>query len=269
MSTAISRTDSALRLRQLRVRYGDKAPVLDVESLDVAAGEIVAVVGPSGAGKTTLLRLANGYVRAAAGDLDVLGHATSFGPGTRPQRRDRRQRQRVGFVFQRFNVVERATVFDNVLWGSLGRLGGLRPFLGRFPEAERRAAMAAIVEVDLLEQTTQRVDTLSGGQQQRVGVARVIVQSPELVLADEPVSSLDPVLAVEIVELLVGVARRRDTTLVMSVHVPELARRFADRIVGLNAGRVVWDGAAAQFDAAAIGAIYGTETPPAPLETGI
>ena len=122
--------------------------------------------------------------------------------------------------------------------------------------------MDAIAVVDLLAQTTQRVDTLSGGQQQRVGVARVIVQRPELVLADEPVSSLDPVLAEEIVELLVGVARRHGKTLVMSLHLPALAKRFADRVIGLRAGGVVWDGAALALDDTAIASIYGSEQPP-------
>ncbi len=255
-------SDLVLRLRDLRVRYGSRPPVLDVRALEVAAGEIVCVIGPSGAGKTTLLRLANGYVRAQSGELEVLGAPARFGPDGGADRRDRVLRQRVGFVFQSFNVVERASVFDNVLWGSLGRQHGLGALLGRFPESDRRLAMDAIAEVDLLAQTTQRVDTLSGGQQQRVGVARVIVQRPELVLADEPVSSLDPVLAEEIVELLVGVARRHGKTLVMSLHLPALAKRFADRVIGLRAGGVVWDGAALALDGTAIASIYGSEQPP-------
>jgi len=257
-------SDPVLRLSDLRVRYGSKAPVLDVRALEVGAGEIVCVIGPSGAGKTTLLRLANGYVRGECGELEVLGSTVQFGDSGGTERRDRALRRRVGFVFQGFNVVERASVFNNVLWGSLGRQHGLGALLGRFPESDRRIAMDAIAEVDLLEQTTQRVDTLSGGQQQRVGVARVIVQQPDLVLADEPVSSLDPVLAGEIVELLVGVARRHGNALIMSLHLPELAQRFADRVVGLRGGRVVWDGAAQALDDAAIASVYGAEPPPLP-----
>jgi phosphonate transport system ATP-binding protein len=256
--------DPVLRLRDLRVRYGDKPPVLDVLALDVAAGEIVCLIGPSGAGKTTLLRLANGYVDGECGELEVLGRAVRFGPGGDANRRDRALRRRVGFVLQSFNVIERASVFDNVLWGSLGRQDGIGTLLGRFPEADRQLAMDAIAEVDLVAQASQRADTLSGGQQQRVGVARVIVQKPDLVLADEPVSSLDPVLAAEIIELMVEVARRHGNTLVMSVHLPALAQRFADRVVGLREGKVVWDGAAAALDEAAIAAIYGAEAPPPP-----
>lgn len=261
-------SDPVLRLRDLRVRYGSKSPVLDVAALEVAAGEVVCVIGPSGAGKTTLLRLANGFVSGERGQLEVLGSTVQFGPDRGPARRDRSLRRRVGFVFQGFNVVERASVFSNVLWGSLGRQRGLGALLGRFPESDRRLAMEAIAEVDLLEQTTQRVDTLSGGQQQRVGVARVIVQQPDLVLADEPVSSLDPVLAAEIVELLVGVARRHGNTLVMSLHLPALARRFADRVVGLRAGSVVWDGTSQSLDDRAIASIYGSEPPPSVAEVG-
>ena len=125
-------SDLVLRLRDLRVRYGSRPPVLDVRALEVAAGEIVCVIGPSGAGKTTLLRLANGYVRAQSGELEVLGAPARFGPDGGADRRDRVLRQRVGFVFQSFNVVERASVFDNVLWGSLGRQHGC---LAAFPKA--------------------------------------------------------------------------------------------------------------------------------------
>ena len=255
-------SESVLCLRDLRVRYGSKPPVLEVTSLKVAAGEVVCLIGPSGAGKTTLLRLANGYVGAENGELEVLGSTIRFGPGEVAARRDRRLRRRVGFVFQSFNVVERASVFRNVVWGSLGRQRGLGAVLGRFRDSDRRLAMDAIAEVDLIEQTTQRVDTLSGGQRQRVGVARVIVQQPDLVLADEPVSSLDPVQAAEIVELLVAAARRHGATLVMSLHRPALAQRFADRVVGLRAGRVAWEGTAGALDDAAIASIYGKELPP-------
>lgn len=257
-------SDPILRLRDVRVRYGSKVPILDVGLLEIAAGEIVCVIGPSGAGKTTLLRLANGYVRGECGEIEVLGSTVRFGPDGGGDRRDRTLRRRVGFVFQAFNVVDRVSVFDNVLWGSLGRQHGIGALLGRFPERDRQLAMDAIAEVDLLEQTTQRVDTLSGGQQQRVGVARVIVQQPELVLADEPVSSLDPMLAAEMVELLVGVARRHDNTLIMSLHLPALAQRFADRVIGLRAGKVVWDGSARALDDRVIASIYGSAPPPPP-----
>ena len=257
-------SDRVLGLRDVRVRYGSKPPVLDVHSLEVAAGEVVAVIGPSGAGKTTLLRLANGYVRGDRGEIEVLGSTVHFGPDGGTDKRDRALRRRVGFVFQGFNVVDRVSVFDNVLWGSLGRQRGIGSMMGRFAESDRRLAMDAIAEVDLLEQVSQRVDTLSGGQQQRVGVARVIVQQPQLVLADEPVSSLDPVLAADMVELLVGVARRHGNTLIMSVHLPALAQRFADRVVGLRAGKVVWDGPAQALDESVIASIYGSEPPPLP-----
>ena len=259
-------SESVLRLRDLRVRYGSKPPVLDVESLEVSAGDVVCLIGPSGAGKTTLLRLINGYVHAESGELEVLGSTFRFGNGAGSGLRDQTIRRRIGFVFQGFNIVERASVFENVLWGSLGRQQGLGALLGRFPESDRRLAMNALAEVDLLEQTTQRVDTLSGGQQQRVGVARVIVQQPDLVLADEPVSSLDPVLAGEIVELLVEVARRHGNTLVMSLHLPALAQRFADRVIGLRAGTIVWNGNAHALDDTAIAGIYGSEPPPSAPE---
>lgn len=249
--------DTVLALHDVAVSYGRERRVLEIDRLAVARGERVALIGPSGSGKTTLLRLANGYVRPERGAVDLFGERLeSHGSG-----RQRSLRRRVGFVFQGFNLVERATVFENVLSGRLGKMGTLASLVGRFGSHHRRATMEAIEEVGLREQTWQRADTLSGGQQQRVGVARVVAQEAELILADEPVSNLDPRLAEDVLELLQEVAEHHRATLVCSLHQPDLARRFAERIVGLRAGRVVWDGAAEALDEGAIVTIYGQEDP--------
>lgn len=245
----------AVSLRDVTVRYRPEGPAaLDIDRLVIGRGERVAVIGPSGAGKTTLLRLINGYVQSEAGHVTVLG--TEINAFT-SRRRD--VRRRVGFVFQDFNLIERATTFENVLWGRLGRMSPLWSLIGWFSEADKRAAMEAIAEVDLAQQATQRVDTLSGGQQQRVGVARVLAQGAELILADEPVSNLDPGLADDILGMLVDASERHGATLIMSVHQPALAQRYADRIVGLYDGRIASDGAASALNDQALHAIYGRQ----------
>ena len=246
--------ETVLALHDIVVSYGRPRPALEVEQFTVGRAEQVALVGPSGCGKTTLLRLANGYVRPDRGRVELFGERLDPRGG-----RQRSLRRRVGFVFQGFQLVERASVFENVLWGRLGRVGTVASLLGRFGNEHRDAALAAIEEVGLSEQTWQRADTLSGGQQQRVGVARVVAQEAELILADEPVSNLDPRLAEDVLELLQEVARHHRATLLTTLHQPDLARRFAERVVGLRAGRPVWDGPATELDEGAVASIYGQE----------
>jgi len=243
----------AIVLRDIKVRHTPHSGVvLDVPHLTIERGERVAFVGPSGAGKTTLLRLINGYVQPETGHLTILNEPLD----ARATRR-RNVRRRVGFVFQSFNLVERATVFENVLWGRLGRVHPLLSVLGYFSETDKQAAMQAIREVELVPQANQRADTLSGGQQQRVAVARVLAQEAEIILADEPVSNLDPALADDILRLLVEVSQRHDATLLMSVHQPMLAQHHAERIVGLRQGQVVFDSVASALSGPAAQAIYG------------
>lgn len=262
--TAPAADDVVVRLEGVRVRFpGRERPALDVDGWELRRGERVAVIGPSGSGKTTLLRLINGHVGLDDGRMEVLGRTVASGRRRwMPLRRgaERRHRRRIGFVFQSFHLVERATVYQNVLWGRLGRVPPLSSVLGRFPEDSEQAALDAIREVELVDQLTQRADTLSGGEQQRVGVARVLAQEAELILADEPVSNLDPGLADEILELLVGACRRHGATLLMSLHQPQLAVRYVDRILALRNGSVVWEGSAEGLDAAVIQRVYDRDT---------
>ena len=219
------------------VMYGRRT-VLDVENLAIDAGERVAIVGASGSGKTTLLRAIKGYVPPSAGKVEVLG--ANWASVSRRVRR--RTAKRIGLVFQQFHLVGRLTVFENVLCGRLGRTRRLASLFGRFSNHDRRIAWQAICEVGLADCVHQRADTLSGGQQQRVGMARVIAQQPDVILADEPVSSLDPALADDVLRLLVTVHRHHGTTLLMVLHQPELARLYSERIIGLRDGRIVFDG---------------------------
>lgn len=228
---------NVVSIRNTKVRYTNNGPVvLDIERLDVQRGERIAIIGHSGAGKTTLLRLINGYVNPDSGQVSIL----EYNNDPRPIRQ-RKVGRRIGFIFQHFNLIDRATVFENVLWGRLGMVNPFLSLFGWFPERDKKAAIKAIKEVNLEEQAGQRTDTLSGGQLQRVAIARVLAQEAEIILADEPVSNLDPSLADEILGLLGDVSRRHEVTLIMNLHQPALAQRYADRIVGLRQGRIVYD----------------------------
>ena len=218
----------ALTLDGVEARYpGAERAALAVDHLAIGRGERVAVIGPSGSGKTTLLRLLNGTLAPTRGDIFVLGKRLLAG-----RRMPREQRRRIGMIFQDFALVERASVFDNVLFGRLGHAHPFLSLIGHFSERDRDIAGAAVREVGLLEQLEQRADALSGGQRQRVAIARVLAQEPEIILADEPVSNLDPALTDDILGLLTRASERRGATLIMALHQPRLAigsRRPGDR----------------------------------------
>ncbi len=241
-----------IRIEYLEVQYGRKPPVLSIDTLNIEAGEQVAVIGPSGAGKSTLLRTIKGYVRPTQGKVEVMG--VNF---MTARRRDRRRvNRRIGLVYQQFHLVRRLTVLQNVLCGRLGLTSRWRSLLGTFSPEDRRVAWSAICEVGLRDQVHQRSDQLSGGEQQRVAVARVLAQQPSIILADEPVSSVDPAWAEDVLELITEVQRHHQATLVMSLHQPNLACRFAKRIIGLRRGRVVIDNDAAKVTEADLKELY-------------
>ena len=242
----------AARLDDIVLRYpGQAQPALRLDRLAIGRGERVALIGPSGGGKTTLLRLLNGTLRPTSGSIEIFGERMEKqGPVPRDLRR------RTGMIFQDFALVERATVGQNVL---SGRLGFAHPWLslfGCFSEQDRRLAVEAIAEVGLLDKLGQRVDSLSGGQRQRVAIARVLAQSPEMILADEPVSHLDPALTREVVDLLTVGCQRRGATLVMAIHQPDLAKAHMERVIALRQGRVVFDADQGALTDEALGRIY-------------
>ena len=246
----------AIHISNVQVQYKQsEKPTLNIEQLLISQGERIALVGSSGSGKTTLLRLINGYLRPKSGSLHILGEEMT---ARRARRRD--LRRRVAFVFQSFNLVERASVFENVLWGRLGYVGTLASIVGGFTEEDKQTALSVIQEVDLLDQIEQRCDTLSGGQQQRVGIARALAQEPDIILADEPVSSLDPSLADDVLQLLLNVSVARSATLLMSLHQPDFARQYAQRIIGLQTGQIVFDGKSEDLTDAEVKRIYGQES---------
>ena len=226
-------------------------PALDGVSLSVGPAETVAVLGPSGAGKSTLLTLIDGRLRGWRGRATVLGAALS--PDRVPPRA---RRADTGFVFQEFALVERSTVLRNVLNGRLGRMPGLRAALGRAAPDDLAVADGAMADCGIAELAFRRVDSLSGGQRQRVAIARCLAQEPRLILADEPVSNLDPVRAGEILKLLTTAGHSRGATTIFSSHQPDLARSFAARIVGLRCGRVRFDTPEAALTDATIAELY-------------
>ena len=228
-------------LGNVAVRYdGGEAALQDV-NVTIGAGEAVAIVGPSGAGKSTLLRLLNGTLRPTHGTVrfDGVDLSTLSGGALR------RVRSQIGFVHQDLSLVPNLRVLQNVLAGRLGQwsvLGGMRAmFLPR--KADARRAYEILERVGIAEKLYARTDKLSGGQQQRVAIARALFQDPEALLADEPVSSVDPARAKDTVALLTRVSREQNLTLVVSIHNVELARQHFPRLVALRAGRVMWDAA--------------------------
>ena len=246
---------SAVRLRQVEVSYGNGPPALQVPHLEIQSGEQVVVIGPSGAGKTTLMRLVKGFVPATRGEVEVL--SVRLPP---PAGRERsRFHRRAGLVHQQFDLVPRSTLLTNVLCGRLSQNGGWRSLLGWFSPKDMDIALRTLQEVHMDHKLIQRASTLSGGEQQRVAIARALAQEPEILLADEPVSNLDPRLSLEILELLVGAVTRRKLTLILNLHQPRLARAFGSRILGLRNGQIVWEGRAEDLSPSVLTLIYGDQ----------
>jgi len=241
----------AIELSGLAKRYDDRTVLHDV-GFRVAPGEVVALLGPSGAGKTTLFRCLTRLAEADAGEIRVLGQPMR----DLPPRALRRARRDIGLVFQQHNLIRRRSALDNVLAGRLAETPLWRVVAGRFAAADRLRARAALDRVGLLELAHQRADRLSGGQQQRVAIARVLAQRSRIVLADEPVASLDPVTATAVLALLRQIAHQDGIAVLCSLHQVDLVPGFADRVLGLRAGRLVADAPIAEFRPAAEEALY-------------
>ncbi|TDD45346.1 phosphonate ABC transporter ATP-binding protein [Nonomuraea terrae] len=238
--------------RGLVKTFGDDVHACASIDLTVRQGEIVALLGPSGSGKSTLLRHLNGLTRPDSGDIRVLGVdvVTAKGAALRALRR------RVGVVFQQFNLVGRLTVMENVLNGALGRVRGPRYGIVTWPKSVRVEAFEHLDRVGLADRAYQRAGSLSGGQQQRVAIARALLQRPELVLADEPVASLDPETAASVMDLLVRVCREDGLTMVCTLHQIELALQWTRRVVGLRRGEVRLDEPTGALDAVRLRGLY-------------
>ena len=228
-------------------------------SVEVAAGEMVALIGPSGSGKSTLLRSITGLqsIDNGPGVIEVFGTVVQKNGSTTGA--VRAARQKLGMIFQQFNLVGRLSLFSNVMLGALGRVPGWRGLAGAWPTEDKTRAMAALHRVGVADYAAQRANTLSGGQQQRGAIARAIVQGAKAILADEPVASLDPVSARKVMELLVELNQRDGLGVIVTLHQVDYAIRYCNRVVALKAGKIVYDGPSSGLDTKTLIDIYGPE----------
>jgi len=245
-----------LQIRNLTKSYYHNQPVLHDVSFDVKPEEILIIIGPSGAGKSTLMRCINHLITPNSGHIYLKGVdiPTLHGKAMREARR------RIGMVFQEFNLVERLTVLENLL---IGRLGYMRPrdaLLQKYAPEDIATAEALLNRLGLGDFALKRADNLSGGQRQRVGIGRALMQNPELLLADEPTSSLDPKTSVEVMQTMAELAKERRIPVLVNMHDVNLAKRFADRIIGMRDGRIVFDGSTEELTNTVLAEIYGGDS---------
>ncbi len=244
-----------LRLEKLVKRYPTGDEALRGIDLEVPAGQVMALIGPSGAGKSTLIRCINRLVEPSSGRV-LLGQEelTKLGPGAL-----RRARRRMGMIFQEYALVERLSVMENVLSGRLGYVGFWRSYFRRFPQADIDEAFRLLTRTGLDDMVDKRADELSGGQRQRVGIARALIQDPEILLVDEPTASLDPKTSRQIMRLICELCEERGLAAIINIHDVALAQMFVQRVVGLQLGRIVYDGPPDGLSAEALTEIYGEE----------
>lgn len=252
-----------LEIKDLHKTYDAATPVLRGVNLKIAKGEFVGIIGLSGAGKSTLLRCINRLIDATSGEIIVPRSLLGLGAGGSTvdilqlaAAELRLFRRKVGMIFQQFNIVKRISVIENVLSGGLGYSPALRSTLRIFSAAERRQALINLKRVGLLAHAYRRADELSGGEQQRVAIARTLMQQPAIILADEPVASLDPTLSRVVLEILKRVCREDGITALVSLHTLELTRAYADRVVGLNRGQLLFDCPASELSDALADSVY-------------
>lgn len=249
--------DTAIRVRSLAKTFGNGRKALDEVSLEVRPGEMVALIGASGSGKSTLLRHLAGLMAADAGRVEI--HGRSVQQDGRIARDIRSVRAGVGFVFQQFNLVDRLPVLVNVLAGTLHRVPAWRSLLRWFSPHEKARAAEALQRVGIADCCHQRASTLSGGQQQRAAIARAMVQGARVILADEPIASLDPESSRRVMDILARVNQEDGCTVVVSLHQVNVAMRYCPRTVALHHGRIVYDGPSAALTPALLRDLYGAD----------
>ena len=244
-----------LVLKDLKKRYKSGPWVLEGISLEVPQGQIVGLIGPSGAGKSTLIRCINRLIEPSEGEIwlnDIC--LSNLSPSAM-----REQRRRIGMIFQEYALVERLSVMENVLSGRLGYLPFYKTFLRMFPQKDIDNAFKYLERVGLIDHANKRADELSGGQRQRVGIARALAQEPELLLIDEPTASLDPKTSRQIMRLIEEICNERGLPAIINIHDVPLAKQFMQRIIGLQGGKIVFDGKPEELDEAMLTRIYGDE----------
>ncbi|MCE8011652.1 phosphonate ABC transporter ATP-binding protein [Billgrantia desiderata] len=263
-----------LEISKLVKRYGRDEPVLKELDLTVEGSSVVSIVGASGAGKSTMLRCINRLVEPTSGSIKLNGNELVHLRG----RELRRARRKIGMVFQGFNLIDRLTVMENVLAGRLGYVNLYQAITRRYPQSDIERAFTLMERVGIAHYANKRADELSGGERQRVGVVRALMQEPEILLADEPTASLDPRTSEQIMKLLQSLASELSLPVLINIHNVAQAKAYTERIVGLRHGRMIFDGAPADFGKEALDAIYGgietaedeiTEEPGRPAQQGV
>ncbi|WP_206182903.1 phosphonate ABC transporter ATP-binding protein [Treponema medium] len=243
-----------ITFKNVSKRYAGDRLALDSINLTIEQGTMVSVIGPSGAGKTTFIRCINRLIDCTAGTVEIDGEALQ----KMNSRRLKQLRRKIGMIFQNYNLVERLTVLENTLHGCLGALPLYRSLFGLYPPVEKERAFAILEELGLSDYLYQRCADLSGGQKQRTGIARALMQNPEILLCDEPVSSLDPQSAQDILNYIEKIVRTRNLTCIMNLHHVEYAKRYSDRIIGLRNGNVVFDGKPEELSEEALHTIFSS-----------
>ncbi len=244
-----------LQIKNLTKIYAGGVKALDNVSFEVPEGQFLAVIGLSGSGKSTLLRCINRLIEPTAGQIMWNGVDVTAAS----QAEMRIIRRQIGMVFQHFNLVYRSKVLTNVLAGRLGYVNPAWSLVNRFPKSDIDKAMQQLERVGIADKAHERADVLSGGQKQRVGIARALMQDPQMILADEPVASLDPVLAHSIMQHLEDINKQDGVTILCSLHFLDLVHRYADRVVALNDGKLMFAGSPSEIDDKKFKEIYGRE----------
>ena len=244
-----------IEFKNVSKTYNNGTKALQNVDLKIEQGEFVAIIGLSGAGKSTLLRSINKMHPITSGELFVNDVDVSKLKG----KELRRFRRKIGMVFQSFNLVKRTSVINNVLTSKVADMNIIQSLLGIYSKSDKIQALEALEKVGILEKAYIRADQLSGGQQQRVALARTIAQNPNVILADEPVASLDPVMAASVMEDFRKINKNLNITIVINIHHVDLALKYADRIIGINAGKIVYDGLSSNINDDILKQIYGRE----------
>lgn len=247
-----------IEVRELRKVYPNGHEALHDITFTVPGGQLLAIIGRSGAGKSTLLRCINGLLPVTSGRIAVNG----VGITEASPREQLALRRRIGFVYQEYNLVNRSTAFRNAISGRLGQMSPWLSAFGIFPRHDREMALSCLDRVQLLHKADQRADRLSGGEKQRVSLARALAQEPWVILADEPVASLDPELAHEVMGFLRKAASEEGLPVLINIHDVELAKEYADRMIGIAGGKIAFDGAPAQLTPDVMRQVYRRDTPP-------
>lgn len=241
-----------LEVKHLIKDYNKETRALNDLSLTVNEGEFVVVIGPSGAGKSTFLRTINQLIPLSEGSIYFSGERIDEFRGAKLKE----IRTKIGMIFQDYHLIGRTNVIKNVLHGRLGQMSTIDTIFGRFTEADKAEAIALLESVGLKDQLYKRVDELSGGQKQRVGICHALIQRPKLLLADEPIASLDPVSATTVMDYLYQITKEKHLTCLVNLHQVDFARRYADRIVGIRNGKVVFDGLPTELSDERVEKIY-------------